>query len=320
MNIFVTGANGFVGLALCHRLVTEGYKVTGGVRGDFPLSHGIKKSIIGDVSENTNLEKILKCHDIVIHLAGKANLSDGKSPNIFTEYRKINVDGSCNLVRQAATAGVKRFIFISSVKVCGDETALGHPFTETCAPNPADPYSVSKLEAEKALTALTKGCTMELVVIRPPLVYGPGVKANFLRIMHWLYKGVPLPFGAVQNKRSFISLDNLIDFIVTCIEYPSPANEIFLVSDGEDLSTTELLQRLGQAMGKPARLLPVPDVILAAGLRLIGKKNLADRLCGSLQVDISKARELLGWQPPITVDQGLRKTAQWFLSARDKRS
>jgi len=229
------------------------------------------------------------------------------------EFRRINVDGTLQLARQAAEAGVKRFVFISSIKVNGESTVPGQPFTAAQAPAPIDPYGVSKWEAEQQLRKLSAETGMEVVIIRPALVYGPGVKANFLNMMKWLYKGVPLPLGAIHNKRSLVALDNLVDLIVTCIDHPRAANQTFLVSDGEDLSTTELLQRTSRALGKLPRLLAVPAWMLETAAKILGKQSIAQRLLGSLQVDIAHTRETLGWTPPVSVDAALRKTAQHFL-------
>jgi nucleoside-diphosphate-sugar epimerase len=223
----------------------------------------------------------------------------------LTAFRAVNVDGTLNLVRQAATAGVKRFVFISSVKVNGELTQPGRAFTETDAAAPQDAYGQSKHEAEQGLRQLAADTGMEVVIIRPPLVYGPGVKANFAALMRAVQRGWPLPLGAVHNQRSLVALDNLVDFIVTCITHPQAANQTFLVSDGEDLSTTELVRGMAQAVGVPARLLPVPVWALQAGATLLGKGDAVQRLCGNLQVDISKARNLLGWTPPVSVAAGL---------------
>ena len=231
------------------------------------------------------------------------------------EFRHINVDGTLNLARQAAEAGTRRFVFLSSIKVNGERTNPGRPFTADQQPEPGDPYGVSKMEAEIALRELAKKTGMEVVIIRPPLVYGPGVKANFLEMMRWLSRGVPLPLGAVtQNKRSLVALGNLVDLVETCIEHPAAANQTFLVSDGEILSTADLLQRLGIALGCPARLIPVPVGLLKLGAALLGRSAVAQRLCGSLEVDIGKTRELLGWSPPLSVDEGLRRTAEYWLN------
>jgi nucleoside-diphosphate-sugar epimerase len=243
---------------------------------------------------------------------------DDTSSDPLVEFRKVNLDGTLALARQASAAGVRRFIFISSIKVNGEGTAPTQPYKAGDDSAPLDPYGVSKLEAEQGLRALATDTGMEVVIIRPVLVYGPGVKANFLNMMRWLHKGVPLPFGAIHNRRSLVALDNLVDLIVTCIDHPAAANQTFLVSDGEDLSTTELLRRMGTALGKPARLLPVPSWLLETGAAMLGKQALSQRLCGSLQVDISKTRELLNWTPPVSVDEALRKTAKHFLEQQTK--
>ena len=249
----------------------------------------------------------------VVHCAARVHVMDDDAADPLREFRRINVDGTLRLATQAAEAGVRRFVFISSIKVNGESTVLGRPFTAQQAPAPIDPYGVSKWEAEQLLRKLSAETAMEVVIIRPVLVYGPGVKANFLNMMRWLYKGVPLPLGAIHNKRSLVALDNLVDLIVTCIDHPKAANQTFLVSDGEDLSTTELLRRMSQALGKRPRLLPVPAWMLETAANVVGKQSIAQRLCGSLQVDISHTRERLGWTPPVSVDAALRKTAQHFL-------
>ena len=316
MKIFVTGANGFLGQAVCRRLLKDGYEVSGGVHKDCRLQEGIKKYIIGDIGADTNFKAILREHEVVIHLAGRVHIMRDISNNPMEEYRRVNVDGSCNLAQQAAISGVKRFIFISSVKVNGEQTAPGRPFTEMDTPAPIDPYGISKFEAEQGLRSIASKTGMEIVIIRPPLVYGPGVKANFLSMMQWLHKGVPLPLGAIHNKRSLVALDNLVDFIVLCMKHPAAANQIFFVSDGEDISTTELLKRMAVALGVPARLVPVPTWLLKAGAAAVGKGSVARRLLASLQVDITKAKQLLGWSPPVTMDEGLKKTANWFLESK----
>lgn len=260
----------------------------------------------------------MKGVDVVIHCAARVHVMHDQAVDPLIEFRKVNLAGTLNLARQAAAAGVQRFVFISSIKVNGEGTAPGMPYHADDAVTPLDAYGISKHEAEQGLLALAAETGMEVVIIRPVLVYGPGVKANFLNMMSWLYKGIPLPFGAIYNKRSLVALDNLVDLIVTCIDHPAAANQVFLVSDGDDLSTTDLLRRMGRALGKPARLIPIPSKWLEFGARLLGKQALAQRLCGSLQVDISKTRELLGWTPPVSVDEGLRKTAEYFLEHQAK--
>jgi UDP-glucose 4-epimerase len=239
---------------------------------------------------------------------------DDKSVDPLLEFRRVNVDGTANLALQASAAGVRRFIFVSSIKVNGEATQEGHPFCADDLPAPEDPYGISKHEAELALREIAGRTGMEVVIVRPPLIYGPGVKGNYAAMMRWLAKGLPLPLGSVvQNRRSMVALDNMVDLLLTCTYHPAAADQTFMVSDGEDLSTADFLRRLGQAMGKPARLLPVPVYLLRFGAGLIGKGNEAQRLLGSLQVDISKTRELLDWTPPISVDEGLRRAANGMI-------
>lgn len=221
------------------------------------------------------------------------------------EYQRVNVEGTVRLARQAAAAGVKRFIFVSSIGVNGN--ASTRPFSAEDEPRPAEPYARSKWEAERELLKIHEETGMELVIIRPPLVYGPNAPGNFGSLVRWIEKGIPLPLGAIDNKRSLVGIDNLVDLIVCCIDHPAAANQTFLAGDGEDISTTELLRGVGTAMRKPARLIPVPAALLYVGATLLGRRAMAQRLLGSLQVDIGKTRKLLGWQPPYTVAEGLRR-------------
>jgi len=314
-NILITGATGFVGRVLVD-CVLENYRgIRVVLRQDNNIfSPEVDKIIVENLAEKINWDKALEKIDVVVHLAARVHVMNDHSSNPLEEFRKVNTEGTLNLARQAAEVGVKRFIFISSIKVSGEFTKDGTPFTAMDTPAPQDPYGVSKFEAEQGLLAVAQERGMNVVIIRSPLVYGPGVKANFLSMMHWLNKGVPLPFGAINNKRSLVALDNLVDLIVTCIDHPAAANQTFLVSDDEDMSTTELLQRMAVALGKAARLLPVSEGILRVGATLLGKKEVAQRLLGSLQVDIGKTKEILGWQPPISVDEALKKTAKDFLA------
>ncbi|HCF2998758.1 TPA: NAD-dependent epimerase/dehydratase family protein, partial [Pseudomonas aeruginosa] len=234
----------------------------------------------------------------------------------LAEFRKVNVEGTLNLARQAAAAGVKRFVFVSSIKVNGESTTADSPFKPDDVPAPSDPYGISKLEAEIGLRQVCEEAGMEYAIVRPVLVYGPGVKANFLNMMKWLDKGIPLPLGAIKNRRSLVSLTNLMDMLITVASHPAAANQVFLVSDGEDLSTTGLLRRMAAAMGKRANLLPVPESLLKTAALLLGKKSVGQRLCGSLQVDISKNKQLLDWNPPLSVDQGLQRVAEYYLEYR----
>jgi len=315
LKVLVTGATGFVGIALSSRLVDIGrFSVKAAVRREScELQAKVEQIVTGELNPSLDWQETLVGVDAVVHLAARVHVMSDEAADPLVEFRRVNVEGTLNLARQAAEAGVRRFIYLSSIKVNGEQTISGHSFTEEDLPAPLDPYSVSKYEAEEGLRKLAQQTGMEVVMIRPPLVYGPGVKANFLAMMRWLHKGIPLPLGAIHNRRSLVALDNLVDLIITCIDHPAAANQTFLVSDGEDLSTTELLRRMGLALGRPARLIPVPVSLLTAGAALLGRRDMAQRLCGSLQVDISKTRTLLGWKPPISVDEGLRRTAQGFL-------
>ena len=309
--ILLTGATGFVGLAISERLVKDGvHDVRAVVRSPEALLYPcIDKVVVPDIALNVDWINIFECVEVVIHAAARVHVMADKAENPLDEFRRVNVQGTLNLARQAAAAGVRRFVFISSVKVNGESTQLGRPFTADGTPAPLDAYGISKKEAEQGLREIALQIGMEVVIIRPPLVYGPGVKANFSAMMRWLRRGVPLPLGVIHNQRSLVALDNLVDLIVTCLTHPAAANQTFLVSDGEDVSTTELLRRMGQAMGRPARLIPVPASWLKLAAAMVGKPDVAQRLCGSLQVDIEKARRLLGWTPPRSLDEGLNRAA-----------
>lgn len=249
----------------------------------------------------------------VVHLAARVHVMNDRSSDPLTEFRRVNVEGTSVLARQAAAEGVKRFVFLSSVKVNGEFTKPGHPFTADDVPAPEDPYGVSKHEAEHLLRQISAETGMEVVIIRPPLVYGPGVKANFKSMMRWLAHGVPLPLAAVtENRRSLVALDNLVDLIMTCLHHPAAANQTFLVSDGEDLSTAQLLKRMGAAIGQPARLFYLPPTLLKLGASVLNRPGIYQRLCGSLQLDITSTRQQLGWTPPVSVDEGLHRAAEGF--------
>jgi len=321
MKILVTGANGFVGWSLIDRLSKlHGMAVLAGSRRPLPnIPACVNVVLTPELSSHSDWRLNEISPAVVVHTAARVHVMSEIAANPLVEFRAVNVGGTLSLARQAALAGVKRFVFISSVKVNGEYTVPGGAFSAADVPVAIDPYGISKLEAEQGLLALATATGMEVVIIRPPLVYGPGVKANFLSMMRWLQRGAPLPLGAIRNRRSLVGIDNLIDLIVTCIDHPAAANQTFMVSDGEDLSTSDLLRRLSVALGRPARLLPVPDWLLRAGAGLLGKPDLAQRLCGNLEVDIAKTRELLGWSPPLSVDEGLRRTAAAFLAGSGRR-
>lgn len=317
--ILVTGATGFVGSGVIMRLLQVKKLVRAAARSEMhQFSEKVDRVRVGDLNPEIDWSDVLSGIDCIVHLAARVHVMRDEAVDPLTEFRRVNVEGTLNLARQGALAGVRRFVFVSSIKVNGESTVPGKPFSPDDPPDPQDPYGTSKYEAERALLELVSETGMEVVIIRPPLVYGPGVKANFASMMSWLDRGVPLPLGSVNNKRSFVALDNLIDLIVTCLDHPKAANQTFLVSDGADMSTTQLLQRMGHALGKPARLIPVPVGVMQVAANLLGKGAVAQRLFGSLQVDSSKARDLLGWKPGVTVDVALRKTADAFYAARKK--
>lgn len=307
MKFLVTGASGFVGRRLCAELSRRSNAVRAAGRGALVPMPGVDAVCVGDLTGDTDWTQAVCGVVTVIHLAARVHVMDDKAADPLTEFRKVNVAGTLNFARQAAAAGVKRFVFMSSVKVNGESTQAGHPFTELDAPAPQDAYGQSKHEAEQGLREIASKTGMEVVIIRPPLVYGPGVKANFASLMRAVQKGWPLPLGAVHNQRSMVALDNLVDFVVTCASHPQAANQTFLVSDGHDLSTTELVCGLADALKVPKRFLPVPAWLLEAGAMLLGQRAAVQRLCGNLQLDISKARSLLGWTPPVSVSEGLRR-------------
>jgi nucleoside-diphosphate-sugar epimerase len=316
--VLVTGANGFIGKAVWAELPRRGYRTRGVVR------HGLQVNVpdgaecfsIDEIDAHTDWSHALHEVHSIVHLAARVHLMRETATDPLAEFRRANVALTLNLARQAAAAGVKRFVFVSSIKVNGEVTPVGQPFTAEDVPNPTDPYGISKHEAEQALLRLATETGLEVVIIRPVLVYGRGVKANFYSMMRWLLKGVPMPLGSLPNRRSFVALQNLVDLIATCIQHPAAVNQIFLVSDGEDLSISGLLRRTGAALGKSARLIPVPVVVLRAGARLVGQEAVMQRLCDSLQVDITKTRRMLNWSPPMNVDDALKETAQYFRQDR----
>lgn len=310
----VTGASGFVGSALIDEISKreqDGVDLVG--RGVVRAKHSPRFQelgcvVVSAICAQTNWQQALSDVEVIVHAAARAHVLNDRAANPLAEFRLVNVAGTLRLAEQAAAMGVKRFVFLSSIGVNGVQSAPGLVFTEADKPNPHNAYALSKWEAEQGLLRIADETGLEVVIIRPPLVYGCGAPGNFGALMRAVQRGWPLPLGAVvHNRRSLVALDNLVDFIVTCITHPQAVNQTFLVSDGHDLSTTELVRGMAQAAGVPARLLPVPVWALHAGGTLLGKGDAVQRLCGNLQVDISKARSMLGWNPPVSVENGLRR-------------
>lgn len=307
--ILVTGANGFVGSAIMARLRAEGRRVTGAVRRPGGAELYISVDSLG---VDADWSRALKAQHVVIHTAARVHVLPEKLADPSAEFRRVNVAGTLTLARQAVAAGVRRFIFISSIKVNGEATQPGTCYGAADPSAPQDAYAVSKLEAENGLRQLAGATGMEIVIVRAPLVYGPGVKGNFLRLLRLVERGVPLPFANTDNRRSLIHVRNLADFVIRCIDHPAAAGETFLVADGEDLSTGDLVKHLAAAMARTPRLFPVPLPLTRSLLGMFGKEHLWQRLFGSLRVDAGKASNLLGWRPPVTVKEGLEEAARWY--------
>jgi nucleoside-diphosphate-sugar epimerase len=308
MKLLVTGASGFIGNKLCQALLARGDTVVAVARGQVKVNNSV--TIVNKVlTKNTDWKDSLKDVDVVIHLAGRAHVMKDAADNPYQAYADINIHATKHLAEQAALSGVKRFIYLSSVKVNGERTNEV-AFNEKDRPQPEDDYGTTKFEAEKALINIAKDTSMEVVIIRPPLVYGEGVKANFKSLIKLAQLNIPLPFGGINNKRSFVFIENLIDFILLCTDHPKAANQTFLISDDDDVSTTQLIKYIKDASGKNHFLLPVPQSWLNFLFTLIGKSSLSDRLCGNLQVDITKAKTLLNWKPPYRVREGIERTVR----------
>ncbi|MHB0925497.1 MAG: UDP-glucose 4-epimerase family protein [Gallionellaceae bacterium] len=324
MKFLITGANGFVGRPLYAELLRQGQFVRTAVRSANTLIENAEAAVVGKIDGETNWSEALRDINVVIHLAARVHVMKDASADPLAEFLKVNLHGTVNLAEQAARAGVRRLVYVSSVKVNGESTdpipTLALPlkgreqnlFSELDDTNPQDPYGVSKWQAELALQRIAQETGLEVVIVRPPLVYGPGVKGNFAQMLKVLAKGIPLPLSSVRNLRSLVYIGNLVDTLILCATHPAAAGQAYLVSDGEDVSTPDLLRQLGVAMGHPARLFHCPSVLLKLAGRLIGKADQVERLQGSLRVDSGKIRRELNWIPPYTLQQGLQVTAEWY--------
>lgn len=310
MKILVTGANGFVGRNLCLALSRQQHAVVAAVRAVDQCDDGLLQTVtIAAIDADSDWSAALHDVDVVVHLAARVHVMRDVAVDPLAEFRQVNVAGTLNLARQAAQNGIKRFVFISSIGVNGNVTAFDQPFAAEDTPDPHDAYTISKYEAELGLRNLAKMTGLEVVIVRPPLVYGYGAPGNFSRIIHALKNHYPLPLGAIYNKRSFVFVGNLVSLILRSIDHPAAANQVFLVSDGDDLSTSELLRACAGALEVKPLLLPVPQKLIEFFAAMLGKQHIAQRLCGNLQVDISKAHILLGWTPPVSVADGLKAAA-----------
>jgi len=314
--MLVTGANGFVGKALCDSMRQRGHGIRKAMRNleSVKASAGLADEtvLVGNIDPQTDWSAALSSIDVVVHLAARVHVMHESSGDPLAEFRRVNVGGTDHLARSAVASGVKRLVYVSSIKVNGEATPNGQKFTEADAPAPQDPYGISKWEAEQALHGVARETGLEIVIVRPPLVYGSGVKGNFAQMLGVLGKGVPLPLASINNLRSLVYVGNLVDALIACATHPSAAGQTYLVSDGEDISTPGLLRALATAMGVHARLLPFPPKFLQKLAHILGREAQADRLLGSLRMDSGKIRRELNWAPPYSLQQGLQATAEWY--------
>lgn len=313
MKVLITGANGMVGSSVVAKLAALDGSVRAAVRRDgCAFASGVETVMVGSLMADADWRHALHGVDAVVHCAARVHLMKDVSRDPLQAFRQVNTFGSRSLAQQAAEAGVKRFVYLSSIKVNGECTMADQPFSETSEPCPQDPYGISKWEAEQALRQVGAETGMEVVILRPPLVYGPGVAANFLRLLRAVDRGVPFPFRAIDNHRSLIYLGNLVDAIQVSLLHPAAVGKTYLVSDGDDVSTPELIRRLAGALARTPRWLPVPPSWLKAAGRVLGKGQEMERLFGSLTVDARAIRRDLNWTPPFSMQDGLRATAQWY--------
>lgn len=316
--ILITGAGGFVGSHLSQILKVHGFAVRAACRQSTLFFHDADEVLVGKIDGLTEWNAALAGVDVVIHLAARVHVMHDDASDPLTEFLEVNLHGTVNLARQAAQAGVKRFVYVSSIKVNGELTDL-KPFTEENQPSPQDPYAISKWQAEQALQQVGRETGMEIVIVRPPLVYGPGVKANFYSLLKLVSKALPLPLGSTHNRRSMIYVGNLVDALILCATHPVAAGQTYLVSDGEDVSTPQLIRAIASAMRRPDRVFPFPLSLMRSAASVLGRSSVVDRLTQSLEVDSGKIRKELGWRPPYSMQQGLQETVDWFLQSSNRR-
>ncbi|MDC5850441.1 SDR family oxidoreductase [Vibrio europaeus] len=317
MKILVTGSTGFVGSRVVDLAIAKGEDVYGVVRRISDSATSSRQVLVPDILSYKNWKETLEGIDCVVHCAARVHQMNEPEKDALLAYRNVNTKATITLAKEAEKAGVKKFVFVSSVKVNGEFTEPGSCFSSVVAHPPTDPYGLSKYEAELELLKLSNETDLDVSIIRPPLVYGPGVKANFLSMMKWVDKGIPLPLGAINNSRSLVFVDNLADLILTCCSTPKAAGEVFLVSDNFDISTSQLLMIIASAMNKPNRMLPIPVFLIKSAAKVLGKGEVARRICANLQVDVSKTMKTLDWAPPVSFAQGIEKTVSHFLNSKN---
>lgn len=318
MRFLITGASGFVGRPLCKELFHRGYQVRAAMRSHGQLSASGETVTVGAIDASTKWGDALKGVDTVIHLAARVHVMKDKAADPLTEFLKVNLYGTSNLARQAASAGVKRLVYVSSIKVNGEQTTEEQLFAETDEPDPRDPYAISKLQAEQVLQSIAGETGLEVVIVRPPLVYGPGVKGNLFRLLAAIDKGIPLPLAGANNLRSFVYVGNLVDALAACATHSAAAGQTYLVSDGVDVSTAMLVEKISLSLGRSSRSFYFPPGLLRAAATLLGRTEQVNRMFGSLRVNDRKIRGELGWTPPYTMEQGLSAMADWYRAMRPR--
>jgi nucleoside-diphosphate-sugar epimerase len=316
MRFLVTGANGFVGRPLCAELLRQGHEVRAAIRSSAQLPDGVEAVAVGDIDGDTDWTGALQGVEAVIHLAARAHVMKDKAADPLTEFLKVNLHGTENLARQASRAGVKRLVYVSSIKVNGEKTHGKHSYTEQHKPEPKDAYGISKRQAEQALLRIAQESKLEVVIVRPPLVYGPGVKGNFISLLAAIDNEIPLPLAGARNARSLVYVGNLVSALAACATQPAAAGQTYLVRDGEDISTAQLVEKIAAALGRKPHSFNIPPGLLRVVAMVLGRSAQVDRLFGSLRVNDAKLRRELGWDPPYTLEQGLRVTADWYLGQR----